>query len=96
MGEVTISIPDELIERARAAGLNVSREAAFAIIAELDREAHRQALDAYVAEIDRGLGRHPEPPPRPARAPWEDEPLPDRPARRPDVPPRSGPLPDQD
>jgi hypothetical protein len=88
MGQVTITVPDELLQQAQMAGLNLSRLAAIAIIEELERQAHIEALDAFVDEIDAGLGRSPSrQPPRP-KAPWETEPLPDRPARRPpDAPP---------
>jgi hypothetical protein len=83
MGQVTISVPDELLLQAQMAGLNLSRLAAFAIIEELGRQAQLEALDAYVDEIDAGLGRSPAKPPARPKAPWETEPLPDRPARRP-------------
>jgi hypothetical protein len=36
MARVNITIPDELLERARAAGVNVSRAAASALSEELD------------------------------------------------------------
>lgn len=85
MGQVTISVPDELIYRAQMAGLNLSRLAAIAILQELDRQAHLEALDAYVDEIDAGLGRTPKRRPVTPPAAWETEPLQERPApRRPD------------
>jgi hypothetical protein len=84
MGDVTVSIPDELLYRAQLAGLNLSRLAAIAILDELGRQAQLEALDAYVDQIDAGLGRTPGGPrPRPSQ-PWETEPLQNRPA-----PPRS-------
>lgn len=73
-------MPDELLYRARQAGLNLSRVAAIAIIEELQRQEQLAALDAFVDEIDSGLGRRPDrQPPRP-KAAWESEPLPERPA----------------
>ena len=81
-------MPDELLFRARQAGLNLSRVAAIAIIEELRRQEEMAALDAFVEEIDAGLGRRPERrPPRP-RAAWESEPFPERPA--PPWPPEAG------
>lgn len=56
MARVNVTIPDELIERARAEGLNVSRLAAAALAEELDRRAAIVALDAYLAELDAELG----------------------------------------
>lgn len=60
MARVNITVPDELIERARAAGLNVSRLAATAVAEELDRLAKIGELDAYLAELDAELGPVPE------------------------------------
>ncbi len=88
MGQVTVTVPDELLQQAQLAGLNLSRLTAFAIIEELRRQAELQALDAFVDDIDAGLGRSPAKPPTRPKAPWETEPLPDRPARpHPDGPP---------
>lgn len=56
MTRVNITIPDELLARARAAGLNVSRVAAAALAAELDRRAKLAELDTYLAELDAELG----------------------------------------
>lgn len=56
MARVNISVPDDLVERARAAGLNVSRLAAAALSEELDRRAKLAALDAYLDELDAELG----------------------------------------
>ncbi len=56
MARVNITIPDELIAQARAAGLNVSRLAASAVTEELDRRAKVAELDAYLAELDAQLG----------------------------------------
>ena len=56
MARVNITIPDELLERARAVGLNVSRVAASALCEELDRRAKNAALDSYLRELDVALG----------------------------------------
>lgn len=80
MGDVTISVPDELLHRARLAGLNLSRVTAIAIIEELRRQEEIAALDAFVDEIDTGLGRQPQRGPTRPPAPWETEPFPERPA----------------
>jgi post-segregation antitoxin (ccd killing protein) len=56
MARVNITVPDELLSRARAAGLNVSRLAAAAVAEELDRRAKIAELDAYLAELDAQLG----------------------------------------
>jgi hypothetical protein len=60
MARVNITVPDELLEHARVAGLNVSRVAAAALAEELDRLAKIAALDAYLAEMDAELGPVPE------------------------------------
>jgi predicted transcriptional regulator len=60
MARVNITVPDELLEHARAAGLNVSRLAASALAEELDRQAKIAALDAYLAEMDAEHGPVPE------------------------------------
>jgi post-segregation antitoxin CcdA len=60
MARVNITVPDELLERARAAGLNVSRLAASAVAEELDRRAKIAALDSYLAELDTELGPLPD------------------------------------
>lgn len=56
MARVNITVPDELIEQARSAGLNVSRVAATALADELDRRAKTAALDEYLRELDVALG----------------------------------------
>lgn len=56
MARVNITIPDDLHGAARAAGLNVSRLAQWAIAAELERRAKVEALDRYLAELDDELG----------------------------------------
>jgi hypothetical protein len=56
MARVNITVPDDLLERARAAGLNVSRVTASALSEELDRRAKIAALDSYLRELDIALG----------------------------------------
>ena len=56
MARVNITVPDELLSRARSAGLNVSRLASSAVAEELDRLAKIAELDAYLAELDAELG----------------------------------------
>jgi hypothetical protein len=46
MARLNVYVPDELAERARAAGLNVSALTQAAISAELDRDAMEAWLDA--------------------------------------------------
>jgi post-segregation antitoxin (ccd killing protein) len=60
MARVNITIPDDLLEHARAAGLNVSRLAAAALAEELDRRAKTAALDAHLAELESELGPVPQ------------------------------------
>lgn len=52
MARVNITVPDDLLDRARAAGLNVSRVSAGALSEELDRRAKIAALDSYLKELD--------------------------------------------
>jgi post-segregation antitoxin (ccd killing protein) len=56
MARVNITVPDEVIAEARAAGLNVSRLATAALVDELDRLAKIHALDAYLTELEAELG----------------------------------------
>ena len=85
MARVTITVPDELLDQARAAGLNVSRLAAMALAEEIDRRAEIAEMDAYLAALDAELGPVPEQELDAARK-WADAVLPaDRPA-----PSRSG------
>lgn len=56
MARVNISIPDDVLERARDAGLNVSRLAAAALSEELDRRERVTALARYLGELDAELG----------------------------------------
>ena len=56
MARVNITVPDDLLERARSAGLNVSRVSSSALSEELDRRAKIVALDSYLRELDVELG----------------------------------------
>jgi hypothetical protein len=56
MARVNITVPDELLSQARAAGLNVSRLASSAVAEELDRLAKMAELDAYLTELEAELG----------------------------------------
>ena len=53
MARVNITVPDELYDKARSAGLNVSRVAQDAIRAELARLGKIAHLDAYL-EVQQG------------------------------------------
>lgn len=65
---VNITVPAELLRRARVAGLNVSAVAAAALTDKLDSRAKIVALDTYLAE----LGPISEPERTEARA-WADQ-----------------------
>ncbi len=82
MARVNITIPDELLEHARTAGLNVSRLAALAVAEELDRRAKVAALDAYLAELDAELGPVPDEELQEATA-WADGVMASRPVTKP-------------
>jgi len=56
MARVNITVPDDLLDRARAAGLNVSRLAAAALSEELDRRAKIAALDSYLRDLEVEVG----------------------------------------
>jgi hypothetical protein len=56
MARVNVTIPDDVLARARGAGLNVSRVATLALSEELDRRAKIEALDEYLRELDVVLG----------------------------------------
>lgn len=56
MARVNITVPDDLLARARAAGLNVSQAAAAALSEELDRRSKIAALDSYLQQLDAELG----------------------------------------
>ena len=56
MARVNITVPDDLYDQAKKAGLNVSQVAQRAIASQLDRLAKIAELDAYLAELDAELG----------------------------------------
>ena len=56
MARVNVTIPDDVLDAARAAGLNVSRVATSALTEELDRRARIDALDSYLRELDVARG----------------------------------------
>lgn len=56
MARVNITVPEDVIERARAAGLNVSRLASAALVEELDRLAKIAMLDAHLERLAEELG----------------------------------------
>lgn len=56
MARVSISVPDHVVARAKAADLNISRLATSALVDELDRRDKVAALDDYLAELERELG----------------------------------------
>jgi hypothetical protein len=67
--------PHDLLNQAKAAGLNVSRLAAGALAEELDRRAKINELDAYLADLDNELGPVPQHELKAARE-WADASLP--------------------
>lgn len=71
MARVNITVPDEILARARAAGLNASQLAAVALADELDRRAEIAELDRYLRELDAELGPIPAEEERDARQ-WAD------------------------
>ncbi|MGH3687941.1 MAG: type II toxin-antitoxin system CcdA family antitoxin [Pseudonocardiaceae bacterium] len=75
MARVNITVPDDLLDRAKAAGLNVSRLAAAALVAELGRRAKIAELDAYLADLHAELGPIPQQESVAARE-WADRVLP--------------------
>ena len=56
MARVNITVPDELLARARRADLNVSRIASTALAEQLDRLAKIAELDGYLATLYEELG----------------------------------------
>lgn len=72
MARVNITVPDELLARAKAAGLNVSGLAAGALADELERRAKVAALEALLSELMADLGPVSETEAREARE-WADE-----------------------
>lgn len=83
MTRVNITVPDDLLVGARAAGLNVSRLAAAALSEELDRRARTKALDGHLRQLEVELGSIPEAERR-AAIKWADRALGDtgQPARQ--------------
>jgi hypothetical protein len=75
MARVNISLPDELFERAREAGINVSRTASAALAEELDRRAKVAELESLLGDLDRELGPIPAGEAAAAKA-WADQVLP--------------------
>ncbi len=56
MAKVSVSIPDDVVAAAKAAGLNISRLATLALSSELDRQTKVAELDAYLAQLEHELG----------------------------------------
>jgi len=56
MARVNISVPDQLYEQARRAGLNISQVAQQGITTELQRRSKCAELDAQLAELEAELG----------------------------------------
>ena len=81
MARVNITVPDDLYDQARKAGLNVSQLAQRALADELSRLAKLAELDAYLAELEaeRGPTTDAE---RAEATKWADELFGDEPDRR--------------
>jgi post-segregation antitoxin (ccd killing protein) len=60
MARVNVSIPDDVIERARAGGLNVSRIATAALEEALEKQLKIAMVDEYLAELEAELGPIPQ------------------------------------
>ena len=56
MARVNISLPDQLLNHAKGAKLNISQLAAKAISDELNRLSKLAEFDAYLAELDAEFG----------------------------------------
>lgn len=56
MARTNVTIPDQLLDRARVEGLNVSGLASSAIAEELERREKISALGRYLDQLDRELG----------------------------------------
>jgi post-segregation antitoxin (ccd killing protein) len=56
MARVNITVPDDIYDQAKGAGLNVSQLAQRAIASEVARLAKIAELDAYLAELDKEFG----------------------------------------
>lgn len=72
MARVNITIPDAVLEQARAAGLNISGVAAAALVDELDKLDKIAELDRYLAELEAEQGPIPESELAEGRA-WADQ-----------------------
>lgn len=66
MARVNITVPDDVLARAREAELNISRLATSAVEDALDRLLKLKMLDDYLADLDAELG--PDTPEEVARA----------------------------
>ncbi|HQF02566.1 MAG TPA: type II toxin-antitoxin system CcdA family antitoxin [Phycicoccus sp.] len=60
MARVNVSIPDDVIERARDAGLNVSRLATSALEEALEKQVKVELAKQYLAELEAELGPIPQ------------------------------------
>lgn len=56
MARLNITMPDHVVARGRAVGVNFSALATAAVEAEVERQAKIAALDAYLAELEAELG----------------------------------------
>jgi hypothetical protein len=56
MARVKVTLPDQLLNHAEDAGLNISQLAARAISDELNRRSKMVEFDAYLAEMDAEFG----------------------------------------
>jgi len=56
MARVNITMPDDLYDQAKLAGLNISQLAQKAVATELARLTKIAELDAYLAELDTEFG----------------------------------------
>lgn len=56
MARVNITVPDELVDEARARGWNISRMTMEALQSELDKQRKIDELGRYLDELDEQLG----------------------------------------
>lgn len=56
MAKVSVSIPDDVVIAAKAAGINISGLATAALRAELDRQDKIAQLDAHLDALEAELG----------------------------------------
>jgi post-segregation antitoxin (ccd killing protein) len=71
MGRMNISMSDDLVAKAKALGLNVSRLAAAAVALEVRKSEKNAYIDRYLAELEAEQGPIPEHEMRDAQA-WVD------------------------